>query len=235
MNDDLYFIPIIAEALLQEKSAEAMEQAFDRIKSLGRQKRYERGYGQFIQFMDITRAHLDKCKAEEPVIKAATELMMELVTGTFEGSDEDRQMALGVVQSRPHWYQEYNRLLAEAESLNKRLPGIKFSLFRGKELFRSLVFTKIPDAKTIDGISASNYKLALATGRLVWEGKLGEHDLIWAKAFEGKPVEMAADTGETKANPTRQVSAFDGDVMIRVFAGLESGRIEVILNASGGS
>jgi len=188
MNENLYFIPIIAEALQQEDTEEALEQAFEQIESLGRQRRYETGYEQFAQLMDTVGVHIDKSKVEEP----------------------------------------------EIEFLSERPPGIGISLFRDNEPFKSVTFTKIPDAKTIDGIRAGYYRLTLATGRLVWEGELSERDLIWVDAFEGRPLEMAADTGGAKASPTRQISALGGDVEIRVFAGIESGRIEVVMNASGG-
>ena len=51
MNDDLFFIPILEQALHQEDTPSALRDAFDRIRALGQEPRYQRGYRQFARFM----------------------------------------------------------------------------------------------------------------------------------------------------------------------------------------
>jgi hypothetical protein len=51
MSDDLYFVPILAQALGQGDVAAALRDAFAQIQAKGRLPRYHRGYRQFIGFM----------------------------------------------------------------------------------------------------------------------------------------------------------------------------------------
>ena len=52
MTDDLFFIPMIARALRQPDPKAAMIDAFERIRAMGRESRYQRGYDQLLEFMD---------------------------------------------------------------------------------------------------------------------------------------------------------------------------------------
>ena len=60
MSDDLYFIPIIAKALQQKDTEQALLQAFEQIKSLGRKPQYQQGLAQFEQFMASANSHAKK-------------------------------------------------------------------------------------------------------------------------------------------------------------------------------
>ena len=233
MNDDLYFIPIIAKALQQRDPEESLRRAFDQIRSVGRQPRYGLGLEQFERFMATVEIHLKKSKAELPEVDVVSTLIAELVTETFEGSDEEKQKVLSIIQSQPQWRKEYANFAAEIERLDQRPQGIGISIFRENETFRSLMFTNIPDTKIICGITPGGYHISFTTGRLIWEGEFTERDLIWTRAFPGKPLELAADTTERKCNPTREISALDGEITIRVFAGLESSQIEITMKSAG--
>lgn len=103
-------------------------------------------------------------------------------------------------------------------------------VFRENEPHKSVTFSKVPGSKTIDNITTGGYNISFATGRLIWKGELTEKDLIWTEAYPGKPFELAADTTERKAQPTKEIRVFDGKITIRVYAGLESGRIEITMN-----
>ena len=52
MPDDLFFIPMIAQALRDPDPKAAMIDTFERIRAMGREPRYQRGYQQLIEFMD---------------------------------------------------------------------------------------------------------------------------------------------------------------------------------------
>ena len=60
MSDDLYFIPIIVQALQQRNPEESLRQAFDKIRYIGLQPRYKLGLEQFDRFMATVKAHLKK-------------------------------------------------------------------------------------------------------------------------------------------------------------------------------
>ncbi len=230
MSNDLYFIPIIAKALQQRDTGESLRQAFDEIESLGQRPDYERGYRQFRQFMDAVSGHMKEHESDPLEISVARSLITELATDTFEGNDQERQMALRAIQSRPQWRAEYDRLTAEIGQLKQAPVDVGVCICRENQLFKSLTFTKFPDSKTIDKIVPGHYTIALATGRIIWQGLLAERDLIWTEAYPGRALRLSADTGEPEGKPTQQVRVLEGDVVLRVFAGLESGRIEITMH-----
>lgn len=53
MKDDLFFMPILAEAMRQPDKNAALKAAFLRIQDMGRQPRYRQGMEQFWHFMEI--------------------------------------------------------------------------------------------------------------------------------------------------------------------------------------
>jgi len=79
----------------------------------------------------------------------------------------------------------------------------------------------------LDNINPGFHSLSLDTGRVLWEGELTESHLLWVVAFPGEPLQMAADTGETGNRPTLKEDLLDGEVVLRVFPGLEGGSMEV--------
>jgi hypothetical protein len=230
MSNDLYFIPIIAKALQQKDTDESLRQAFDEIESLGQQPDYQRGYQQFQKFMHTVSDHTKEHRPGLLENNAVIALITELATSTFEGTDQEKQMILRTIQSHPQWQAEYGRFTAEMRELQQAPTGVSVSILRENEPFRSLTFTKSPDSKTIDKIVPGRYTVALATGRIIWQGLLTERDLIWTEAYPGRALRLSADTGEPEGEPTQQVSALEGDIVLRVFAGLESGRIEITMH-----
>jgi len=232
MNDHLYFIPILAKALQQRDPEQSLRQAFDRIYSLGSQSCYALGFEQFKRFMATVIAHHKSNQNRRFVDHGVNMLIVELVSEMFEGSDEERQEALSVIQSQPQWRKEYDDFTTEIKLLSERPEGIGISIYRENESFQSVQFSEIPGVKSIDGVTAGRYRICFSTGRLIWEGNLSERDLIWTLAFPRQPLELAADTEEREGHPTKELSALSGEISIRVFAGLECGKMRITLNAS---
>jgi len=79
----------------------------------------------------------------------------------------------------------------------------------------------------LDNINPGFHSLSLDTGHVLWEGELTESHLLWAVAFPGEPLPMAADTGEAGNQPTLEEDLLDGEVVLRVFPGLEGGSMEI--------
>jgi hypothetical protein len=227
MSNDLYFIPIIAKALDQKDTKESLKKAFEKIKSLGSMPEYEQGFQQFQQFMDVAARKQETDTLDADLV---SELIIDLATDGFEGSDEDKQNALSIIKSHPRLKKEYDQLVTDIEQLNQRPPGVEVSISRENKGFKSVTFMEVPGSKTIDKIAAGVYNIAFATGELIWEGKLTAQDLIWVEAYPGRSFDLAADTTGLKPEPTKEISVFDGNILIRVFAGLESGRIEITIN-----
>jgi len=80
----------------------------------------------------------------------------------------------------------------------------------------------------VSGVTPGPHLIKLSTGRVVWDGILTEADLIWAAAFPGQDLALAADTGGG-ARRTRQEPLLDGRALLYVCPGIESGQIGVEL------
>jgi hypothetical protein len=78
MSNELYFIPIIAEALRQPNPRMALDIAFQRIESLGRATTHHIGYRQFLRFMACSFKHW-----EETPIMATDESSPPLIDETY--------------------------------------------------------------------------------------------------------------------------------------------------------
>ena len=184
MNDDLYFLPMIARALQQPDPEGALREAFERIRAMGQDPRYRRGYEQFLRFVDLAR-QLERGKVEEPGVQ------------------------LGEATLRP--------------------GGVDIVIERDGDIISTCSFWSTPATRTIGGIVAGSYLLRLDTGRVLWEGRLAEEDLLWARAFPKQALRVAADTGGARRQMAREVVLLEGTLILRVFAGVESGTVEIEL------
>jgi len=233
MNNDLYFIEIISKALGSKDTESSLKQAFEEIKSLGAKPGYEQGFEQFQQFMDIVNTHTKKKETDTLNADLISELIIDLATDGFEGSDEDKNKALRIIKSNPVWRKEYDQLVADMEQLNSRPAGIEVIVSRNDKPFESITFTEIPGSKTIDRITAGLYNITFASGRTIWKGELTEQAIVWARAYPGRAFDLAADTTGKKPEPTKEISLFDGDVIIQVFPSIESGSMTITINKAG--
>lgn len=181
MNDDLYFIPILAKALEQSDVATALQTGFAEIEKVGAQPRYQRGYQQFLRFMQEASHGNPRQIAEEALRRFDREFERPQVLELMLEKDGNLVAKLSLdAASPPHF---------------RLKPG--------------------------------TYCLRCDTGRVLWEGRLVDSDLLWAKAFPGQPLKMAADTGHNRAKPTQSIALLHGALMLRIFAGIEDGMLEV--------
>ncbi len=88
---------------------------------------------------------------------------------------------------------------------------------------------------TIDNLQPGFYALSFDTGRVIWEGELTKNDLLWTLAFPGQDLPLAADTGEEAIQPSRQFHLLQGEIVLNVYPGLESGRIKLLMNRPSGN
>ena len=79
----------------------------------------------------------------------------------------------------------------------------------------------------MSGLVPGAYTLRMAIGRILWEGSLGRQDLEWAAAHPGRPLDLAADTGDELVEPTREYSLLRGELVMKVFPGLETGTMTI--------
>jgi hypothetical protein len=104
----------------------------------------------------------------------------------------------------------------------------EIDIIRNSEIHATIQLDPTEPVQRIGGILPGKYTFRLGSGRLLWEVELKEKDLILKLADPGQNLKLAADTGEDRRHsPTRKMAALDGELVFRVFAGIESGWIEI--------
>jgi len=183
MNEYLFFIPIIQNALEQKAPGQSLRDAFETIHRMGQESRYAKGYQQFVRFME------DVQKSQP----------MEIAKQLLDRFVEDFSRPLST------------ELVVEKD----------------QKTFATIAIEQSGGKRIIESIFPGHYQIRLDTGLVIWERYLNEQELLWASAFPTKTLKMAADTGEPGSEPTCEFSLMDGALMLRVFAGIESGLLEV--------
>jgi len=223
----LFFIPIIARALQSDDPRQALEEAFEEIRELGKESEYQEGYEQFREFIKTAMASsAEDSEHRVRLLKEAIHrLVHDLATDTFEGGEEQKEALLGILRSFPDWNAEYIRIVEDLQGLFP--PGIELKLEVLKGNRRIGSFPISPDPATIGAITPANYTVQFSNGRILWEGELSKEHLIRAYAFPEKDLAMAAETEASKREPTKKISLLNGEITLSVFAGLEAGRIRI--------
>ena len=224
MSEDLYFIPVLDKAFRQANPGVALKDAFDEIKRLGKQEQYREGFVNFVRFMGQICKYQELRKSD-----SMRQLIAEIATETFDGTEKEKQAVIKIIMSRAEFKAECEAICKEAGVDQDKYTDVVIQVFSQKRLIGEKAFTKIPDRKSIKGILPGSYMLRLNIGRVVWQGNLTGKDLIWTEAFGAKRLDLAAETEDIKRIPTRKIVLLGGDVVLRTFAGVESGSIEVEL------
>ena len=235
MNHNLYFIEILSKALLQRDIAKALRNAFEEIIALGSTEPYSQGFGQFQEFMEVVNTHHKKKQCNTLLAEYINELIIDVAAELYKGSDEEQQNILNMIKSRPLLRREYDKIRTEIQELTTPIKGFEIVVCCNDKIVESVPFTALPASKTINNVAPGVYRISFETGRIIWQGELTEKNLVWAKAYPGKPVKLAADTTQRKTESTKEFIIFDGEIMIRVFPGIECGRIVIMINNVGGS
>lgn len=222
----LYFIPIIAKALVSNEPRRAMEEAFEEIKEIGTGEDYKEGFQQFMEFIKTAIGPADETTPWQnlQLLEAAIHrLLYDLATGTFEGGEEQKEALIASLKDIPEWNARYVRLKRATQNLIPSNLPLKIEVLR-----KNLVIGAVPVSSRpaiLGEIAPGSYTLRFSNGRILWEGDLGKEDLIWAFAFPGKDFAMAAETEAPQRKPTRKITLAGGEITLFVFAGLETGHI----------
>jgi len=229
MASHLYFIPILARALKRQDSGAAFRDAFGEIQALGQSPEYREGCQQFERFMEAAASPSDADSRDLDAMAEglAQSLIADLVAGTFDGDPHSRALALEFIRSRDSWRAEYRRQLRHAELESEANADIEVRLEDETHGRRSVTVPREGGIRSFDGIVPGSYTLTLDTGLLLWQGALEASDLLWEEAFPEEPLAMAAETEETESQATIEEALLGGTIRMRVFPGVESGRIEV--------
>jgi hypothetical protein len=223
----LFFIPILAKAVQIDDQRQAMQDAFDEIRELGKRPEYEEGFHQFFEFINTSL----KLPSEEPgqkiqmIRNAIHHLIYDLATDTFEGDEEQRDALIATLRGIPEWNQEYERIEEEAKAFVAPDSPTVVEVLKGDQIIGSFPMSKTPI--TLRSITPGSYTIRLSNGRVLWQGDLLRNDLIWAYAYPGKDLAMAAKTESRRQQPTRTLPLLDRELTMQVFAGLESGEMRI--------
>ena len=223
MTNDLYFLPLIAQACHRRQPKRALEAAFRKIEEMGGRPEYRRGYGQFLRFMDRVRT----CRLETDAASVAEDLAHEIASEAFGGNESERLAALDLLASRKAWQTLYEQILSAEEEMRESIPLPQLHLEREGKRIETVPLGPAAAHVFIRSVLPGHYALKLDTGRIVWEANLTDRELTWAMAFPQKPMKLAADTEQETPPATVEASLLDGDILLRVHPGIENGRIEI--------
>jgi len=223
----LYFIPIIARALASEDSKNAMKDAFDEIQELGYRQEFKEGYRQFIEFVNTATGLSEETPSEKisSLGNALSRLIDDLACDTFEGDEEEREALITALKNIPESSAEYERISDEARAFLAPETPIEVEVLRDDKMIALVPIS--PDTVPIGSILPGTYTVRLSNGRVLWEGALTKEDVIWAFAFPARDLPMAAATETHQPQPARTIPLLNGELMMYVYAGLESGRIRI--------
>ena len=227
--NDLYFIKYIAWAYQQPDLEKAFKEAFREIVSLGQRSEYKQGFKQFMRFMAEVENNCERISRDHQnrIDDMVHELSLQLGTDQFQGDEDERSAALDLINSKPEWREAYESLCEETEKSDGFSMPLKVIVEKNGVLLDSFPLEEMTPLKVIKNVKPGNYQVKLDTGRIIWRERLVEKDLIWGYAFPEKGLRLAADTGDGDSPKTREVVVLEGDGIIRVYPGLESGSIEL--------
>ncbi len=104
---------------------------------------------------------------------------------------------------------------------------IEIMIERNSETIGCIPIEDLPATRTIRSLTPGLFTVRLNTGRIIWEGKLKHKDLTWTAAFPERALDMAADSGETLNQTTLEIRLLDGEIILRIFPEIESGRMDI--------
>jgi hypothetical protein len=223
----LYFIPIIDNALGSDSPELALRAAFKKIHELGMTKEYKEGFVQFRLFMGkIVEAYVENSPDREQLIREnINSLISDLVTDSFEGSEDEKKALIESIARNDRWQTEYERMKSELADFMETHPPMGIEVLKDREPIASFAITEVPI--TLMNIDPGKYTIRLSTGRVLWEDQLQKKHLIWLDAYGDEDLRMAAKTEEDDAagRPTVSDPLMGGELIMKVIPSLKSGEI----------
>lgn len=230
MSDELYFLPILAEAFSTPGTKTSLKQAFDQIQRLGSQPRYQCGHKNFTWFMAEACCH-HKILNEDHL----RQLMLDIALATGKFSTPQKKVGMKMIASSTLHQKEFDEISEMIGHSTDQARCLVINVFCNRKKMGTLELPRQASRQSISGIVPGAYILKLDTGWVLWQEPLTEKDLLWKKAFDAKDLKLAADSGQTSPDPVRRIPLLDGRIVIVVFAGIESGMIELQLRDVNGN
>lgn len=218
----LYFIPLIEDALNSTKPKAALAEALMKIRQFGMAEGYKEGYVQFQSFMrNIIASHIVDAPDREPSLRDDIyRLIHELVTDSYDGSDEEKKVLIEAFAKDEKWQPEYDRIKSNLEEFLFPQPTLTIEILKDDRVIASLSPSELPTKLT--DIGPGRYTVRLSNGRVLWEDQLLKKHLLWLEAFTDEDLPMAARTEDmTKATVSEPL--MNGELTLDVIPGLKQG------------
>jgi len=94
-----------------------------------------------------------------------------------------------------------------------------------------LLFAAGAGTVSVRNATPGQYRLTHRSGLMLWQAVLGPADLIWHIAHGKTPLALAAASADASQPATREWRVVDGELVVRAYAGLETGWLEFELAA----
>ena len=231
---DLYFIPIIVKALGRPDRETALAEAFRMIRNIGEDGEFTRGWEQFEGFMAIVADSAASGGGLGGLPPSVANTIIELAFEAIELREDMAELAR-VLALNDFWAERYLAFREEWLNDQKILHPISLHVFKGGRAVQELVFEKTPGVASVTDIGPGRYEIELSTGRLLWAGDFFETDVILSHAFPEQPLDLAASTEEAEESPSREINLLDDEIVVRLYPGIEAGRMSVAVGAAGGN
>ncbi len=233
MSKDLYFLSKIAEAFKQPETKRALLAALQEIIALGQRPEYERGFLQFRHFMAEVKRKWEapSRKPGDIVVEGIRHLCLLVATDLLEDNPGEAQAALGLIGSEPQWQEEFEKICGEVSKSQTTYRAPEIIIEKNGQCISLTPWERQPVSQEICNLMPARYVARMDSGRVIWEEDLTGKELIWSQTFPGQALELAADTGEPAAKMTREITLLNGELVIRIFPGTKSGRLELRIGA----
>ena len=235
MTPSMYFVPIIERALMQPDPEAALIDAFTKIERIGQQPLFRSGHEQFVHFMAISVSRVAmhiRSLIRLTMRECISDLMFDQCF-EYRCTPESFLDFYGKLFSG--WRPEFERCKEDYDELVGQSHPAEVMILSNKQVIDSFRLKSVPANHFISDVVPGRYGVQLRTGRVLWEGEISANDVRWTLAFPNRPFVLAAATGPTVSTPSREIVVLGGELVVRVYPGLDTGRLELDVMANGGS
>jgi hypothetical protein len=235
-GDNLYFIRILQEAFKSPDSTTSLKSALEAIISMGKDPNYRKGFKNFQGLMKVIDKYAASEKDQMGDIKSEMlrSRIIDFITDTFEGTDEERRAIIGFIAKNPELASEFKKMQAALEAFLPGPPAIEIEIEKNGMRHGAFKLGKDADSIMIGDIQPGDYIIKLSTGLYLWQGRLNAEDVLWRMAFPGRKLPAAAETKAIRQDATVAAELLDGEAKLEVFPGLETGTMLLTFKRANG-
>ncbi|MBK7105926.1 MAG: hypothetical protein IPH62_11645 [Ignavibacteriae bacterium] len=215
-NNNLYFIPILINAMEKENQIEAIKKAIIEIQNLRKQDSYKEGYEQFNQFL-LSGYDQNKNITESDL----KELIVKIVTNKIELSETDRETILNKIKTE--YKLEYEKIFEAF----KNKDAIEIEIYKDGHLFNQITIDEKIKEYNITNIEPGIYEFRLSNGRKLLQEQLTNDQLVLDIEGHKFKYNLAAETDEIEQKPSLVFELIKDEVKLEVYTGLEYGKIKI--------